>query len=230
MLLLPKALQVVKAASKDETRFALCGIRIEPDGATVATNGHILARFRPTMHPDPKEYPAVEGCSAVDPDGAALAPFTIPSESVNALLKALPKQKGRVLPILNHIALDVAETNRNGHAVCATTDLENPQVIRPRKIDADFPTYQNVYPKGKPQMVIGFALAAFRDALDTLKATGVEFFVMEVRVYLARADDLRVLKVRGRAYRVSVPIRFGNVKRDVIQNRQNPAFLLGQCL
>src|ERR1041385_2805119 len=181
MLLIPKALQVVKAASKDETRFALCGIRIEPDGATVATNGHILARFRPTIHPDPKEFPAVEGCSAVDPDGAALAPFTIPTDSVNALLKALPKQKGRVLPILNHIALDVAETNRNGHAVCATTDLENPQVIRPRKIDADFPTYENVYPKGKPQMVIGFSLAAFRDALETLKATGVEYFVAELR-------------------------------------------------
>lgn len=178
MLLLPKSLQVIKAASNDQTRPALRGVRIEADGSTVATNGHILARFQPTEHPDAKEYPTVEGCCAVSDE--PLAPFTLPSEAIAMILKAVPKTR-RTLPILGTIALDVLQTNQNGCAVLATTDLENPQIFRPRKIEDDFPDFSKVMPAGKPKMIVGFKVETFRDALDTLRATGVEFFVLELR-------------------------------------------------
>jgi hypothetical protein len=179
MLIPRKALEVVRAASKDQTRQALCGILIEPDGSTVATNGHSLVRFKPTYLDDAKEFPAIDGCNPVD-EVLSLRPFILGSESVSILLKALPK-KSRVLPILGNIALDVAATNNNGNAVCATTDLENPQIFKPRKVDAEFPTYQAVMPRSKPKMTIGFKREVFENVLDTLKAMNVEYFVMEIR-------------------------------------------------
>jgi DNA polymerase III sliding clamp (beta) subunit (PCNA family) len=180
MLLQRKALEIVRAASKDQTRQSICGIRIEADGATIATDGHILAKFTPTANPDGKEYPAIEGVSADDGE-SRLQPFTLPSEAVAILLKALPKKAPRCLPILGHVALDVQQTNTNGCAVAAITDLENPQVFKLRKVADDFPTYQSVFPKGKPKFVIGFMMAALENLISTLRVTGVEAFVVEVR-------------------------------------------------
>ena len=180
MLLQRKALEIVRAASKDQTRQSICGIRIEGDGTTIATDGHILAKFTPTVNPDGKEYPAIEGVNADDGE-SKLQPFTLPTEAVAILLKALPKKTPRFLPILGNVALDVEQTNGNGCAVAAITDLENPQVFKLRKVSDDFPEYQNVFPKGKPKLVIGFMMPAVENLLSTLGATGVDEFVVELR-------------------------------------------------
>jgi DNA polymerase III sliding clamp (beta) subunit (PCNA family) len=180
MLIQRKALEIARAASKDQTRQSICGLRIEPDGATVATDGHILARFTPTAHPDGKEYPAIEGVN-VDDGENKLEPFTLPNDAVAILLKALPKRTPRHFPILQNVAVDVQQTNGNGCAVAALTDLENPQVFRLRKVPDEFPDYQKVFPKGKPKLVIGFMMAAFENLLSTLRATGVDGFVVEIR-------------------------------------------------
>jgi hypothetical protein len=180
MLIQRKALEIARAASKDQTRQSICGLRIEPDGTTIATDGHILAKFTPTANPDGKEYPVIDGVNADDGENK-LQPFTLPNEAVAILLKALPKKTTRHLPILRNVALDVEQTNGNGCAVAAITDLENPQVFKLRKVTDDFPDYQKVFPQGKPKLVIGFMMAAFENLLSTLRATGVDGFVMEIR-------------------------------------------------
>src|SRR5262249_23950911 len=180
MLLERKALEIVRAASKDQTRQSICGIRIEGDGTTIATDGHILAKLTPTANPDGKEYPALEGVKADDGENK-LQPFPLPTEAVAILLKALPKKTPRYLPILGNVALDVEQTNGNGCAVAAITDLENPQVFKLRKVTDDFPEYQSVFPKGKPKLVIGFMMTALENLLSTLRATGVDGFVVEIR-------------------------------------------------
>src|SRR5262245_12487662 len=124
MLLQRKALEIARAASKDQTRQSICGVRVEPDGTTIATDGHILARFTPTIKVDGKEYPAIDGITADDGENK-LVPFTLTTEGVAMLLRALSKKAQRHLPILGNVAVDVEQTNRNGFAVTAVTDLEN---------------------------------------------------------------------------------------------------------
>src|SRR5262245_40010130 len=146
MLLNRKVLGVLGAASTDSTRHALNGILLEADGSAVGCDGAILVKFTPAAVAafDPREFPSLDG---VDPrDGAviekdadgqdqivtppvALAPFILSRDSVAQLKKALPKPRGP-LPILSTIALDVAQSNGNGAAVMAVTDLENPQVFK----------------------------------------------------------------------------------------------------
>src|SRR5262245_43730168 len=118
MLLQRKALEIARAASKDQTRQSICGLRIEPDGTTIATDGHILAKFTPLSNPDSKEYPVIDGVNADDGENR-LQPFTLTTEGVALLLRALSKKTPRSLPILGNIALDVKQTNSNGFAVAA---------------------------------------------------------------------------------------------------------------
>jgi hypothetical protein len=75
-------------------------------------------------------------------------------------LKALPNKTPRHLPIIGNVALDVEQTDGNGCAVAAITDLKNPQVFKLRKVADDFPAYQSLFPKSKPKLVIGFMMAA----------------------------------------------------------------------
>src|SRR3990167_4221804 len=101
MLLAKNALQVYRAASTDETRYSLNGILVEPDGATVATDGHIAVKFVPGWKRDAAEYPVIEGCNPVDAEGAEpLKSFILPSNAAAEAIKAIPKGK-RLLPILS---------------------------------------------------------------------------------------------------------------------------------
>ena len=45
----------------------------------------------------------------------------------------------------------------------------------------EFPDYRKVFPKGKPKLVIGFMMNAFENLLTTLRGTGVDRFVIELR-------------------------------------------------
>jgi hypothetical protein len=89
---------------------------IEPDGTTIATDGHILAKFTPLSNPAGKEYPVIDGVNADDGENK-LQPFTLSTEAATILLRALSKKTPRHLPILGNVALDVEQTNSNGFAV-----------------------------------------------------------------------------------------------------------------
>jgi len=176
MLIPKKSLLVIKAASTDQTRFILNGVHITPDGSGIATDGHILFKHTPDELSDPKDYPAIEGVNLTDE--TPLQPFTLSSDSIQALLKAIPKKSH--LPILSNIALDTKATNNNSSAVMAVTDLETSQVFKPKKIEGDYPDYEKVIPSETPKVVIGFIVETLTKALQTMKALDIKTFAMEI--------------------------------------------------
>ena len=176
MLLSKKQLAVAGAASTDETRYAINGIFINPDGKIQATDGYIAVTFMLGEGLDEKEFPTIEGLGAVD--DTALVPFTLHRDSCLQITKALPK-KSR-LPIVNCARLDVAATNANGCAVIGITDLESPQVLRPKKIDSQFPDFSKVEPSGNPALSVGIGIDALEKLIKTLKALEVTSFKLSL--------------------------------------------------
>lgn len=178
MLLNKKAFAVINAASKDENRYSINGLLIEPDGSAVATNGHVLIKFTPAEQENAKEFPKIDGVNPVSEE--TLKAFILSRDSVEQIKKAVPKHRSS-FPILSNIALDVEQTNKNGNAVMAVTDLENPQVFRPQKVDADFPDYRKVVPTDEPKISFGVSVEVLDTIVKTLKATNVKGVKIGVR-------------------------------------------------
>ena len=120
---------------------AMNGLKVEPSGATCATDGHRLALYTPKGSPDGADYPVIDGFSADNELGKA---FVLPADAAKMIEAAVPK-KART-PVLGMVALDGTETDKNGHAVLAVTDLENPRTFRPAKVEGMFPEYGKVIP------------------------------------------------------------------------------------
>ena len=157
-----------------------------------------MVKFTPGEKLDPMEFPVIEGMSPVD--GDSLAPFILARDSCEQIRKAIPKKTH--MPILGTVALDVTQTNANGCAVMAVTDLENPQVFRPKKIDGNFPDWKAIVPEAGKGVKIGFTLEVLEKMLSTLKALDVRCFSMEitdglspVRVEAKTRDQDNVLAV-----------------------------------
>ena len=150
-------LSVRHACSTDETRYNLCGVHFLADGTTEATNGDWLLRAKPHKQ-DMEEFPATAtaGIPAHPPE---LEPFILPRDTVDALVKRLPK-KQMALPILSNALLDVARANGNGDACFITTDLETQEMTKGRKIDGEFPNTDKVIPAAdkKPTATFGVNL------------------------------------------------------------------------
>ena len=87
MLLNKKNLLVGHAASKDETRHSIMGIKIDKDGTTTATDGHILVKYEPKEKLDAADYPNVDG---IEQSSEALEPCIIPADAALKLAKQLP--------------------------------------------------------------------------------------------------------------------------------------------
>ena len=175
MLLSKKTLAVINAASTDKTRFELNGVLIEGDGSGVGCDGQILVKYTPNFLPDASEYPAIEGVTVVDPEGVTLTPFILPAEACIQISKAAPKTR-RFIPLIEDIALDVVATNLNGNAVMAVTDLETPQVFKPKKLDGQYPNYTKILPTNGATLTVGLGVAVLEKVLKTLKALNVEEF------------------------------------------------------
>ena len=155
MLFSRRHFAVRHAASQDETRYNINGVRIEADGTTIATNGHWLCKVE-LEHADPKEWPTMPDGAV--PSDAPLEPFTLPLDTVAKLVKALPKREPRTMPILANAALDVDATNANGAARFYATDLESMDRIEGRKIGNDYPDWRMVMPKEAPEVTFGISL------------------------------------------------------------------------
>lgn len=176
MFLAKQALMVEKVCAKDDPSYSLEGIKVESDGSTVATDGHALMKWTPTSHADTAEFPTVDGC---DPTSKGdLEPFILPADVARAILKTDPIRKRQSLPILENVALDVAETNANGCAVLAVTDLASPQVFRPMKLEGNFPRYEHIIEgaEGSKRGTVGLRLDLVMGILQTLKKQGCEAF------------------------------------------------------
>jgi len=174
LLLQKQALETMRTASTEDPRYSLNGILIEPDGSTVGTDGHILHKYTPGKAP--AEFPPIEG---IELDGPEADPFILPLDACKALKKAFPAKSAKTLPILReYAAVDTAQTNANGNAVIAVTDLENPTVFRPKKIDGAFPTYENVVPKYETP-AIGIDPKLLKRLCETWIAQGFETVAMQ---------------------------------------------------
>jgi hypothetical protein len=173
MLLNKKVLSLVNVASTDATRQTLCGVYIEPDGSGVGCDGHMLLKFTPCAPWDAKEYPAMEGLTIAEDPPTELKPFILSRDACTQIARAMPKKCH--FPVLrDNIALDVGATNDNGAALMATTDLENPQVLRPRKVEGEYPDYRKVFPDAKPQVEVGLSVANLEKLVKAMKALNVE--------------------------------------------------------
>ncbi len=160
MLFNRSAFVVRHAASRDETRYHINGVRFEADGTLVATDGHRLYRVEtPAEMLDPADFP---DCGDVTPTEDALEAFTLPLAAANAIVKAIPKNG--TLPALRHARLDVAATNANGRARLVTTDLETVAPLEARKLEGDFPNYRQVMPEGEPVATVAFNAKYLADA------------------------------------------------------------------
>ena len=180
MLLSRKQLAVSGAASTEENRMAINCIRINADGKIQATDGHIAVIFTPGETLDEKEFPSIEGLTVADDSTLAeqLVPFSLHRDSCATISKTIPK-KSR-MPILNLARLDVVQTNKNGCAVIGVTDLESPQVLRPKKLDMQFPNMSKVEPQGDPALIVGIGIEALEKLIKTLKALEMKNFKLSL--------------------------------------------------
>lgn len=158
MLVTKAHLCVRHAASKDETRYNLNGVRFRgversadggaPFPVTEATDGHMLIRVTAASNPD-AEMPPITGMegSELDP-----VPFILPLKAADELAALLKKADKRLnMPILANALLDVPHANSNGSVRFAITDLERVSRVESRKIDGEYPNVDSVIP-ARPQV------------------------------------------------------------------------------
>jgi hypothetical protein len=131
-------LNLAKLAPTNERRLA-AGIRVTPS-ITAVTDGSLLATVT-TADMKPADTPEIPGFS-----GASLefTPFTLDKDTALKVAKALPRRCH--IPILNFAF--VGKSEDNGHAELAVTDLDSPQVFRPKKVDhpSSYPDWEKVIP------------------------------------------------------------------------------------
>lgn len=142
-------LSIRRFAPKEESRWTLQGIQITPQ-YTVVTNGHYLVKVT-TPKVKVEDYPlnARETLEGFKPS-VDFKPFILPTDAAKEIEKAIPKHK--LIPILNHAAIDGPRTDGNGSATITTTDLENTRVFTPHKIEGQFPNWEMVVPKDEPKV------------------------------------------------------------------------------
>ena len=137
MLLNKHNFAVADFVSKEQSRYTLQAIYVSDQG-TCATDGHQLVRISLPAEKS-KQFPSIEG---VTPTNGHVKPFLLDVTAAKQIAKAVPKSKN--LPILNH-ALVGEPTEQN--ACIAVTDLDNPQVFRPRTPSGNFPNVDAVIPQ-----------------------------------------------------------------------------------
>lgn len=146
-----QSLSPIHCASRDETRFMLNQLRVEPDGSTIATNGHLMARVIPSE--------ALTG-------GEQLEPFEISHEIVTPLLKELKGRQGAPYSV------DSEQTNANGH--CRATQTKSGAAVELPKTSrnyGEFPDWKQVIPSEPADFVVTLGL----NVLETMLATAREF-------------------------------------------------------
>lgn len=171
---------VTEFASKEESRYALTAIQVRPE-ATVATNGHYLAWIS-TDSADPQNFPVVEGFEGGQKH---FKPFLLDVESAKAIAKALPRKT--TIPVLQYAAVHVngvtvespdgTKTQDQDKGIqsvsLAVTDLERPQVFRPRVPEGQFPKFEQVIPDWEKD--VAFEISVDPAYLATIAKSALDF-------------------------------------------------------
>ena len=150
-------------------------VYFDKDG-TVATDGHKLIKVSYPDIPD-KDFPAIKQLSPEEKN-VKKEPFLISKNSAMDLQKNLSKHS--TLPILNGTTrLDWSKSNSNGEAYFGLTNLETTCVKVIKKIDEEFPKYQNAVPTEKPSFKISVDPNYMIELCQQFKSAGIGCIDME---------------------------------------------------
>lgn len=81
-------------------------------------------------------------------------PCTVDKDQWAKIGKALPKPKKSSLPILSHALLDEAKSGVNGSVSVRVADLDNQREFLLKKMEGNYPRYEQVIPQGEPEYSI----------------------------------------------------------------------------
>lgn len=128
-------LNIAALASKEESRYSLCGIQVTKE-RTCVTDGHCLVTVSAPDLPH-ADIPMIEGIAPSENP----APFILPAKEALAIASALPKKT--MIPILNNAFV---ESGEGDIAKVAVTDLESPRIFNVKKIAGAYPNIDQVIP------------------------------------------------------------------------------------
>lgn len=162
-------LAIAKAAPKDEGKYVLQGILIEPR-QSIVTDGHMMIIVAHTAH-SAADFPNLGGGHVSQDEFPA---FMIPTKTALEIAKAIPTKT--TLPILEHAAVSHFDGD---HVSMVATDLETERVFRFKRLVGQFPNWRAVLPhptEDKPS--ITFDVDILQDTLNHLKSMGVSAITM----------------------------------------------------
>jgi len=192
MLIDAVSLGVVGAADKNDGRYAISAVRLEPDGTTVATDSRVLLAVEPCGLKD-EDFPETKTSADVPGTGMVL-----PREVVKDVIRNLPKMAFR--PALLAAKLTAADKN---YTELTTTNLSRVKA-EGAHVDPDgpgFPAWRDMIPRvgvdapGYVKIVLG--VPVLKQLLDTLtKIAHEELFAITL---LVPTDGNKVTVFYGRA-------------------------------
>ena len=154
-----RTLSPLHCASSDSTRFNINSLRVEADGTTIATNGHLMAVVTPGK--------PLEGSEQLEP-------FTLEADH----LKNLNKDQRKKNAPDNWI--DTQATNANGH--CRLETISGAGAVEIPKLQCEYPNWKQIQPTGEPHYSVRISLhvleqmiATARQFTDTKKGQGGTF-------------------------------------------------------
>lgn len=201
-------LELAKLASKEENRFLLQGILVQPE-STVVTDGQVLmevttADFRAADFPQP---PGI--ASATD----EWKPFVLSAQDALAIAKTIPKKT--TTPILSNAA--VATPNGDDHMTIFTTDLERHNPVTVRKLTGTYPDYKRViWPAEEAEFAINVNARNLADVLDF-----VAKFNESKRSETQPPDCVLRFKSNREAIRIDARVRGGDQKLTALVGPAN---------
>jgi hypothetical protein len=152
-------LEVAKIASKLDTKPEIAGVFFTKT-KTVATDSFRLIEISvPKVKAE--DYP-------ITPQGSAMRgcdPFIVEATGLGKI--KLPKNKS--LPIVNNFAVKHIDKDK---VEFLTTDLESTQLIQLRRIEGQFPDYEQIFPKDAPVVEVAVNAAYLSGLLDILGKLG----------------------------------------------------------
>jgi len=196
-----EALTVAKAASTDPVRANLRGVHLRPDGATEATDGHVMMRWTPSDAVDLADFPRLPGIVPDElpgiPPAGVILPLELATDLAKGIARASKANKGR-LPILNGAVM--AECNGALRFVCTDLDTTTQHVGRP--LEGPFPDTDRIAPKGAPKLRIAFDAALLKRVCEA--AIAVSDTEQHALVFDFRTDvGAAAFRVNGEAGQLS---------------------------
>lgn len=168
MLLHKSIIQALTVATADDSRYALAGIHVDPDGTAIATDGHMMLYARKPATTPAEEYPSTPSTSTAPIDAAGnVGGHTIP---IDALTQAAKHVRTRQpMSAYDHVAVTPNDTGIRVVAIDKSGAVSD-QHVDP--LDGTFPAWDRVLPKHKPTMRVRFSARILADLAKAAKAVG----------------------------------------------------------